>query len=269
MDYRNLFRRRFGNSCFFVEGDGGDGGGGETPAWHADHPYLAENAEASKAYAKYTDLDGALKGGHEAMKKTGKAYWLPDDHSKLTDVQKAEIRSNVALMDGGVPDTADGYNLPVPEGTKSPIDEIGMADFKVFAKEKNIPVGLAKDLLGFQTKAMDRMNVLAEEALTQNAIETKKQFAKDCGGEAESVLRMQWIKEFLQSKCTDAAGKADPEMWKNFEPFFDKRGMEIVFLRAFKDAAQAARGTGGGAGPGSPAIVPGGTQEYAEMRGKG
>jgi len=265
-----LFGNPFSVRFFADGGDGGDGGGGggTTPDWHGDFPCLANNPEASKAMSKYADPDAAMSAAVDAQKKVGKAYWLPDDHSKLTDVQKAEIRSNVAKMDGGVPETADGYSLPIPDGTKSPIDEIGLAEFKVFAKENNIPLRLAQGLLGFQTKAMDRMNVLAEQALVKNAVETKNQFAKDCGGEAEAVLRMGWIKEYLQTFCTDAAGKPDPKMWESFEPFFDKKGMEIVFLRALKGPAQAARGTGGGAGPGSVIVAPGGQQEYSEMKNK-
>jgi len=256
---------------FFADGDGdggGGGGGGETPDWHGDFPCLANNPEASKAMSKYADPDAAMSAAVDAQKKVGRAFWLPDDHSKLTETQKGEIRANVATMDGGVPDTADGYKLAIPEGTKCQIDEAGIANYKVFAKSKNMTQALAQEGLSFQLATTDRNNALAEEALVNNAIETKKQFAKDCGGEAESVLRMQWIKEYLQSKCMGPDGAPDTKMWESFEPFFDKKGMEIVFLRALAEPAKAARGTGGGAGPGSAAIVPGGDQEYAEMRGK-
>jgi len=264
--YKELFRRRFGNIVFYAEGDGGGGGGGEAPAWHADHPYLSENPEAAKAYSKYTDVNEALKGGHEAMKKTGMPYWLPDDHSKLTDDQKNEIRANVAKMEG-VPGTPDGYNLEVSKETKAIIDERGMADFKVFAKEKNIPNGLANELLGFQTAFVDRLNGMREEAIKKIASDTFKQFSKDCEGDSNAVLRQTWIKEYLQGFCKDAEGKPDPKMWESVKKrlFFEENGIELVLLRALRDPAQKAKGEGGAPPGGAPQAAAKGSLDYPEM----
>jgi len=263
MRFKELFRKRFGNIVFFADGDGG--GGGETPAWHTDYAYLSENPEASKAFSKYKEPNDAFKGAHEAMKKVGRSFWLPDDHSKLTDEQKNEIRANVAKMEG-VPETPDGYDLKIEKGDVS-IDEQGIADFKVFAKENNIPVELAKKLLTFQTSFVNRLNKFRNDAIKEITTDSFKQFSKDCGGEANAVMRMQWIKELLQSKCLNSDGKPDKDIWESFAKriMSEDRVIELPLLRALAEPAQKARGTGG-APAGQPAsAVAKGALDYPEM----
>jgi len=265
MTFKELFRRKFGNIVFFADGDGGDGGGGGE-SWQSQSAYLTANPEAAKAYEKYKTLEDGIKGGHEAMMKTGKPYWLPDDHSKLTDDQKNEIRANVAKMEG-VPDTPDGYELKVKEGAKAIIDEQGLADFKVFAKENNIPVGLAEKLLGFQTAFVDRLNGIREDAIKKITSDTFKQFSKDCEGDSNAVLRQTWIKEYLQTFCKDAEGKPDPKMWESVKKrlFFEENGIELVLLRALSDPAQKAKGEGGAPPGGAPQAAAKGSLDYPEM----
>ena len=268
MKIRDLIRARFGNVHFFADGDGGGGGGGETPPWHADFPCLADNPESSKAMAKYGDTNAALEAAVDAQKKVGRAYWLPDDHSKLTDAQKAEIRANVAVMEN-VPDTADGYKLTVAEGTKSVVDEQGMAEFKVFCKNENIPLELAQRLLNLQNSVTDRVSALInkteDQAIKDRNVKNAELFSTDCGGEAQALMRREMIKGLLQSKCTNTDGEPDPEMWEKFEKQFDEKGIDLPLLRALSEPALAA--SNAGTLPGGGGKTPEKTSEhYAEMK---
>ena len=271
---KELFRRRFGNIHFFADGDGDGGGGdggGETPEWHSDFPCLADNPEASKAMSKYKTADAGMSAAYEAQKKIGLPFWLPDDHSKLTDDQKNEIRANVAKMEG-LPETADGYVLKVKEGSKTTVDDLGMAEFKVFCKENHISNETAQKLLDFQTGFTDRVSAafMANEAqkIKDRNVEISKQFSIDCGGEAQQVLRREQIKTLLQSMCKDADDKPDPKMWEDFEKQYDEKGVDLVLLRALSKPALAAAegGTGAAGGSGYGSAKP--ASDYAEMRGK-
>jgi hypothetical protein len=223
--------------------------------------------------AKYTDANAAMEAALDAQKKVGRPYWLPDDHSKLTDDQKNEIRANVAKMEN-VPDNADGYVYTKGKETKVPIDEQGIADFKVFCKENKIPQSLFDKLTSFQEGFTDRIAAKLNEdniqAIKKINAETAEKFNKDCGGEANAVLRTTWIKEYLQSFCKDDNGEPDKDMWEAFlkRQFPDDRGTELVLLRALSEPAQKARGTGG-APPGTPAsAVAAGALDYPEMKKK-
>lgn len=241
----------------------------ETPAWQGEHSFFSENPEAAQATAKYKDIDSYFKGAHEAMTKTGRPYWLPDDHSKLTDDQKNEIRANVAKMEN-VPGTADGYKYTKGKETKAPIDEQGIADFKVFAKENNIPQSVFDKLTGFQEALTDRVSTRANEVYVQKINEvnnkTAERFNKDCGGEENAVLRTTWIKEYLQTFCKGDDGEPDKDMWESFlkRQFPDGKGTELVLLRALMEPAKKARGTGG-APSGTPAQVAQ-DSDYSEMK---
>lgn len=242
--------------------EGNPDGSGEN--WQSQSEYIKATPEAGVAFKDYKTVDDAIKGGHEAMKKVGKPYWLPDDHSNLTDVQKNEIRANVAKMEG-VPDNADGYEIKVPEG--SMVDEQGIADFKVFSKENNLPKELAQKLVDFQLSFVDRLNKLRAEKINEMTEANAKQFSKDMGGDANAVLRMQWIKEFLQTKCTGEDGKPDAKVWESFSRriMHNDRIIELPLLRALSDAAQQARGTGGAPQGDIPGAVAPGALAYQEM----
>ncbi|NIW99145.1 MAG: hypothetical protein GWN13_13040, partial [Phycisphaerae bacterium] len=227
MKYLNtVFKHGFCN-VFFADGDGGGGGG--APEWHGDYSYISENPEASKAFSKYENADAAFKGAHEAMKKVGKPYWLPDDHSSLTDQQKADINANVSKMNG-VPEAADGYVIDVPPDTKSPIDAQAIADFKMFCKENNVPPALAQKTLGFQLALMDKVNELQDEARKSRAKEGFASLSKTLGGDDKAIAAMQQIMEYLQSHCKDSDGKPDPKMWESFKErmFFEDKIVDDV-----------------------------------------
>lgn len=232
------------NARFFADEGGG---GGETPDWHADFPCLAGNKEASGIMAKYKDPDSAMSAAVEAQQKVGRAFWLPDDHSKLTETQKADIRANVAKMEN-LPLTADGYKIKIAEGTKTPIDDQGMADFKVFCKEKDIPQALAQDLVNLQNVFADRTNESIIKNLNQEIkdrnVKVSAQFSLDCGGDAQAIVRREMIKGLLQSMCKNAEGEPDPKMWEAFEKQFDEKGIDLPLLRALSEPALAASNAG-------------------------
>lgn len=261
--YEKLFRNKFGNVHFFAE-DGGGGGGGETPAWHADHPCLSENPEASKAYSKYSDVNEALKGGHEAMKKTGRAYWLPEKHDKLSDDQKNEIRANVAVMEG-IPETADGYVINPPKEGPS-LDAQGVTDFKVFAKGKNIPPGLAQELSDFQGAFVARMMEQDKQSRIADAKENFLKMSKDLGSDANAITASKQMQNYLQSLCKDDKGNPDPKKWEklNKRMFFEDKIVEEVLGKAIME--QARKHAEGGGTPGGQAtdIVKG--SDYSEMK---
>jgi hypothetical protein len=262
---KDLFRNRFGrNIVFFADGDGG--GGGETaPEWHGDYPYLVENKEASRAFAKYKEPNDAFKGAHEAMKKVGKPYLMPEDHSKLTEDQKNEIRANVAKMNG-VPDTADGYVINVSPDTKTAVDAQAIADFKIFAKSKNLPPDVAQDLVNFQIAFADRIAEQGNQAKIEMTKENFRNFSKKLGGDANTLMAMEQVKNYLQSKCKDDKGAPDPKKWESFlaRMFYEDKITEEVLFNALLEPAR--QFSTGGAPAGQPAAAAAeGALAYKEM----
>jgi hypothetical protein len=269
---KTIWIKRFGPFVhFFAEGGGDGGGGGEgaPPAWHAEVPYLAQNPEASKAFAKYKTADDAWKGAHEAVKQVGVPFKVPADPAKLSDAQKTEFLGSVRKMKG-VPETAEGYgNFDVPADNTVPIDEETMAAFKVLSHKQGKSKAEAQELLNLQLGMVQKLNAKREQALKDMTDQNYAQFVKEQNGEANALLRMGWVKELLQSKCTGPDGKPDPKMWESFAKriTFQDRVIELPLLRALVDAAQQARGTGG-----APAGVGGQAgkkdEAYSEMKKK-
>lgn len=271
MDFTKLIKSRFINAVFFAEGgDGGGGGdGGEGDGWLSESEYANSNPEAKQAFSKYTTRADFEKGAHEAMKKVGKTYLLPEDHSKLTDEQKNEIRANIAKMEG-VPETADGYTINIPEGTEVPIDDQGIADFKVFAKENNMPVELAQKCVDFQLNFVKRLNDLRGQAINEMTKTNFDKFSKEVGGESNAVLRMDWIKKYLQSCCLGDEGKPDKDVWESFSKriLHEDRMIELPLMRALAPAAQKHVAEGGAPKGGSEGPMAEGALSYPEMRKK-
>jgi len=268
-------KKLFGNVVFFADGDaGGDGDGsgaggdgdGNSSDWQTQVGYLKDNPEALKTFAKYTSLDEAFKGAHEAIKMTGQPYKLPSDYSKLTDDQKAEIKSSVAgLYD--VPENPDGYDLKIAKDKPIPIDDQGMADFKIFCKENNVPKDVAQKLVDFQVGSIERLNQTREDIIKDMTQKNFEAFSKEVGGDSAAVLRMQWVREFLQSQCLGEDGKPDQEVWEAFEKriMYNDRMIELPLLRALSKAAQLARGEGGAPDGGAGSGQGKGIFNYPEM----
>lgn len=252
---------------FFAEGEGG-GGGGDGESWHSQYSYLQENPEAAKAFAKYKTENDAFKGAHEAFKSLGKPYRLPEDHSKLTDEQKDEIRANVAKMEG-VPETADGYTVNVPADSRWPSDAEAVANLKKFAKERNWPQKDLQDLVDYEVAAMNKLGEDADKAREKLSKENFDKFSEKLGGNANAIVATEHIKNYLQSFCKDDNGNPDPKMWEQFKSrlFHGDRMVEVILAEALKDVAR--QHSEGGAPSGQEAGAPAnGPFTYPEMKKK-
>jgi hypothetical protein len=256
------------NALRFADGDAGGGSGDFTaPDWHGDFPSLANNPEASKAMAKYTDADSAMAGAADAQKKVGRPFWLPEDHSKLTDEQKTEIRANVAKMNGA-PETPDGYDIKVPEG--STIDDRAMAEFKNLAHAAGYSNAEAQKIVDFQLSFVERVNKEVNEAIGRRVKEAFDAYSKEVGGDDTATLHAEWIKRYLKSLAVDGEGKPDEQMWKDFEArnFFNNQGKELILLRALAPAAKQFAATGGSPNTGGAMAEGKGALSYPEMKNK-
>ena len=234
-----------------------------TPEWHGESDYLKSNPEASKAYSKYADSDKALEGGYEAIKKVGRPFWLPDDHSNLSDEQKNEIRANVAVMEK-VPLAPAGYNINMPEG-KTRADEEALAELKVFAHKMKWPNEHLQGVVDYQIAFNQKQKKAVLEDQKTISKENFAQFSKENNGDTNADLKMIQIKNYLQSKCkTD--DKPDPKMWEAFveRMFINDRMSELVLARALSEPAQKFAEGGAPAGSQASAVVPG-AFDYAEM----
>lgn len=249
-------------------GDGGGDGGTPAPEWHGDVAYFKDNPEAAKAFGKYKTMDDAFKGAHEAIKRFGKPYHLPEDGSKLTDAQRAELKAGVAKLNG-VPETPDGYEITAPDGAV--IDEQGIADFKAFAHEHGIDPKTAQGLVDFQLAFVDRLNKARGKVIEGMTNNNYKTFLnEDCGGDKEVAgARLEMVKNYLQTFCTKD-GKPDPKTWESFSAriMHNDRMIELPLLRALHEAAQMKVGTGGAPGSFGQPTGKGGALSYAEMDGK-
>lgn len=265
MNKRQYSTWSFGNpmSLRFEDGDGG-----ETPAWHADHPCLADNPEASKKMAKYTTVEAAIAGAVDAQEKVGRPFWLPDDHSKLTDEHKTQIRANVAKMNN-VPLTPEGYTVNFPDGAIT--DDQVVSELKTFAHKRGWSQDDAQGAADLHTAFVDRVNKATDETIGKRIKEGFAQYAKEVGGEATAALHMEWVKQYLESKHVDAGGKPDKGAWEDFKErnFYNNQGKEMVLLRELVPIAQTFVATGGGANAtGEIEAAHKGSLAYAEMKKK-
>jgi len=266
------YRQRFEGEAGGEGGEGEPGGGAGAdapPEWHGDHSFFDNNPEGSKAFSKYASADEAFKGAHEAMKRFGKPYHMPEDHSKLTAEQKGEIMANVAKMQG-VPESPDGYEITVPDD--SVVDPQGIEDWKAFCHERGMSPTVAQEAVDFQLGFVGRLNEARDTLIKSMTKENFKTFVDtDCAGDKELAgQRMEQVKQFMQTHCTDAEGKPDKDMWEAFQKrtMHGDRMIELPLLRALSQAAQMTVGTGGApmGAPGS--ATPKGALDYPEMKGK-
>jgi hypothetical protein len=258
--------------------EGGDPGGaagesqtGET--WQSQSPYLTQNPDAAKAYEKYGTLDDALKGGHEAIKMVGQPYRLPKDYSKLTDEQRSEIRSSVATLDGGVPETAEGYEFTLPD-TPIEISDDGVKAFKEFCHAEGIPVEKAQKLLNFQIQLTEGMNATREKLIGRMTADNWQSFLKsDCAGNKDLAgQRLVQVQNYLQSQFKKDDGTVDTEGWEAFRDriMYQDKMIELPLLRALIPAAQqhATGGAPGGTTRTGSVNPHAGGLEYKAMKGR-
>jgi hypothetical protein len=269
---------------YFYSPDGGAGGDGGTAdsggaaaaeggeSWHSQFAYLKSNPEAAKAFAKYKTADDAFKGAHEAIKRFGKPYHLPEDASKLTDEQRAEI-DGWHRKTKGVPEKPEGYEFEIPEDAN--IDEQTLGDFKKLAHERGVDPQTAKDLLGLQLGMVKRLNEHRGRIFEGMGNNTYKTFKNaDCEGNADLAnAKLENVKKLLQTYCVKADGTPDPEMWNGFKTRHfitlndgQDRMTELVLLRPLAELAQMKVGTGGSPGDGSRSMETAGVFSYPEMK---
>lgn len=239
----------------------------DTPAWHADHPCLSENPEASKAYSKYADVNAGLAGGHEAMKKVGRPFWLPDSHEGLTDVQKGEIRANVAKMNKA-PETPDGYVPNLPTGAI--VDDQVISELKAYGHARGWSQEDFQGAIDLQMGFVARINKATDETIGARIKTGFDQYSKEVGGDASAALRMDWVQKHLKSFAVDEKGNFDETMWNGFveRNFYNNQGKELILMRALAPYAQEAVGTGGAPAGGQPANEHAGALSYPEMSKK-
>lgn len=249
-----------GPQVFYSPGDAGGGDGGtdggdavaETPEWMGEHSYFDNNPAAVKHWSKYKSADEAFKGAEETIRsKQGKAYWLPDDASKLTDEQKAEVLAYGGKM-AGVPETPDDYKFDLPEGLQ--VDEDGMTAFRQACHKGKIAPQAAQGILNLHHELQGRWRADLNKVIERMAGENYKRFAEqDCGGDEElAATRLEMVKRLLQAQCYDDEGNADPAMWEKFavRAFYGDNIVELPILRALAKTAQREFGTGGSPGGG-------------------
>jgi hypothetical protein len=241
---------------------------GSEGSWQSEHQFFTDNPKAAEATAKYKTIDDYHKGAYEAMTKVGRPYWLPDDHSKLTDDQKADIRANINKMNG-VPDTADGYVINIPQETEVPVEAEAVANLKVFFKENDVSPELAQKIVDIALSDRQKLYDLQKQAKQEQAKEGFKDLSKQLKGDAPAMAAMQQIKEYLQSKCVGDDGKPDPEMWEQFmqRMFFEDKIVDGVLARALLEPARLASEGGSPMGSLSGKEVEG-MLSYPEMKQK-
>jgi len=237
----------------------------EAPEWHGEVPYLSENPDAGKAFSKYTDVNEAFKGAHEALKKIGEPYRLPKNVAKLSDEQRAEFYSGVAKLKGA-PENPEGYDLKIPDGVT--VDDEAVGEFKMLCHKQGKTKAEAQDMLNLQLAMVGRLNARRETAIKEMTAKNAEQFAKEVGGDQNAVLRTGWVKEYLQSKCFGEDGEPDKDVWEAFQKriMFEDRIIELPLLRALSEAAQHFRGQGGAPMGNMAAAAPAGALSYPEMK---
>lgn len=264
------------NARFFAEatggagagGDaGGDGGGEGAPEghWTGEHAYFKNNPEAVKSFAKYKTADDAWKGAHEAIKRFGEPFHLPEEGTKLSKDQQAKLTASVRKLNG-VPEDPDGYEIAVPEG--APVDEQGITDWKAFAHEHGLPPAVAQKAVEFQLAFVDRLNKARGKVIEGMTNANYKAFLnEDCGGDKElAAQKLEQVKQFLQQQFTKD-GVIDTAGWEKFAAriYHGDRIIELPLLRALSQAAQMAVGTGGAPGSFGTATMKAGALSYGEM----
>ena len=129
--------------------------------------------------SRYSTADDALKAGLEAQNKIAaglnKAAKVPGADSTEAEV-KAYREAN------GIPDTAKGYNIELPDGVVLGEEDQPVADaFVEVAHKHNLPPAVVNDIIANQMKlqnaqqadqaaADEKQRVVAEETLTDDKV---------------------------------------------------------------------------------------------------
>lgn len=238
-------------------------------SWMDGYESLSD-PEVRKSLSKYKDENSAMAGLAEAQKKIGRPYWLPEKHDSLTEEQKAEIRSNVALMDG-VPKTAEDYVLTdTEEDAGLFIDPEVVVNYKKMSKELNIPPVTVQKLYDFQKAFVRKQNEWREQAIKEMQQKTFDRLAKELKSPDAVTARMEWIMQYLKDFAKKEDGTFDQEEWDAFSRrnFWNNQGHEYILMAALSPIAQQLKGTGGSPPGGTPMAAAKGSLSYPEMQKK-
>lgn len=160
-------------------------GGGSPPAssdphWldgYTDSNLDTEVADFWRTQEKATDLNAALKTGMNAEKLMGRSVRLPGDDVQ-GDERAAILREGLNKLGHKVPETADGYQVELPERFQSLVPQ-GISDeekakIQAFAHKSNMSQDQLNAFLEFELEtfaAQEAARVAADEQRNNRATE--------------------------------------------------------------------------------------------------
>jgi hypothetical protein len=159
--------------------------------WYEEDNEITSNADLMKHIKDHGFEETptkAVRAHFELQKKMGASYRLPDDLSKLTPEQKADILARTqSLMN--VPESAEGYEFDKPElpGGMSYNDNLENA-YRAFCKEN----GVSKELANLGWNFVNNAGIAAfnqqEEQRRTKTIRAEQEFRVRKGDKFEQVM---------------------------------------------------------------------------------
>lgn len=157
-------------------------------AWYEDSESIQADKELAE-WAKgknFADEGAMAKSYRELEKKQGLSYRLPDDLTKLSTEQKAELITKVRSL-RNVPAKPEDYVINIAEGVEK--DEAFIGAFKAFAHEKGLSSEDVQSLADFYVNAqqggMEKMLAFQEK----EAAAAETQFRMNHGANYEKVMK--------------------------------------------------------------------------------
>lgn len=221
--------------------------------WRDEHPELMKDEASRNILSQFDSREDALVGLIEAHKKVSSGFRLP---SNLTDSELAEVRAKLASTDG-VPENHEDYlmNDPpdevLPPGMK--LDDETKAEFKKFAKDRNLPPQVVQEIYEFQKSFVKKMVAAHQAELADRQEATKEILLPLWGGEKGVATKLEYIKRHLR------AFAATQDEWDAFKVrvFANGIGDEPIILRALGPWAEAQEAEGGSPHDGGPSAQKG------------
>lgn len=144
----------------------------------ADWRALLKDAEAKKQAERFNSLDEVFKSNAEFRKQLSSRIAVPGKDADEKEV--AKFRKAL-----GVPDTAEGYDLKLPDGVE--LDETGQALADAF---KEIAHGAHMSNEAYN-QAVQKWQEFTDQAVNEMQAQMERQRE-----EAESELRKEWGKDY-------------------------------------------------------------------------
>ncbi len=212
--------------------------GAGKPAWPDDWraQMASGDAKAARLLERYTSPDAVGKALMSAQQRirSGEAKLRPGPEA--SEEQLAEWR-----LERGVPETADGYDVPIPlDGKYEDLDEFGKASIDAFRgtfHELDMPPDHAE-------KIMSVANDVALKQLERQA-ETDAMRQED----TEDALRMDWGTDYRKNIALNAQFMQDRlgDDWQSFVTARTPQGLRLAddpkFNRFINQMARSEGGT--------------------------